>query len=768
MQPGRQRESHRPPSPQGMGNTNNNTFPITITASPPITANPSNTQNAVHTGQNTHQSAVHIVQKNSCSLLPDKNSKCATSSDGKETEEEDVFMQDEHKSPRQGTQAANAAAPSRNVPVAATDRSPTVTAAGNILQNEQRVSDRIHTPIHHVMETYANTPPFPKTAYAHTHDEDDGKSSKGNFELKWITLRADLRSPSSPFYRMALPKGPSNNKTVLGNIMYKAATMTGQVFSPNVLIAGLDTKRIKMETISNKERDEQKKKHEEAATTMAQTTAKTAAMQASGNAAGGIGSSSWNSSSSPFALLSSSSSSSPTPPSNSFFPIHSHHFQLYFDTVENCKKGFNLLTAMGLSPRLPTTRIITGKVYGFPFTASNDEIEKHLQQHAWYEGGCPSLVITRAMQPKVHMHGGMSQPRDECYFSVLASESTKARAIPSLKSLRPLTYHVYRRSEKTVCYHCNRVGHTSKQCDAANVMNACDGVRDACIMCGSFDHVSMTCPSRDDPHAKCIICHQAKHSVRACPLYRGTYKELKSVDINNKTQTQSAWSKPLHIQTSASNQHQQQPQPHPQIQHKKQRDTTIEDMIKMMKQIVADNTELRATVNSLTTQLNTLVQTISSLMAAQLSNNNSGMIMYDGNIHDKNTQAGGNANMQAPITTPARKSKDTATGTTDIRTAMSKAASTINKTRAVPSATPHVPHPTVSTHHDMTEQDEEDDDNDTNDDALSDIDVGLSEDEKALQKLASKVQDGKGVLGKRDAKGKSSPKKGKTNKKARK
>ena len=63
-------------------------------------------------------------------------------------------------------------------------------------------------------------------------------------------------------------------------------------------------------------------------------------------------------------------------------PVATHRFRLHFDTATDCKKGYDLLASLHLEPRIPVARYKTGQVRGFPFTATNKEIEQHLQQHA--------------------------------------------------------------------------------------------------------------------------------------------------------------------------------------------------------------------------------------------------------------------------------------------------------------------------------------------------------------------------------------------------
>ena len=178
----------------------------------------------------------------------------------------------------------------------------------------------------------------------------------------------------------------------------------------------------------------------------------------------------------------------------------------------------SLLSRLDLSPRYPMAPTIRGKVFGIHFMTGNEVIAQHFQKHAWYVGGAPSLTLTRVR------HGIMKgMYRDECHFTVSASELKHAMQIPMLRSSQLLRWETLEKSKITLCNHCNREGHISKACPDADKTNAQNGIRGACIMCSSFDHVVASCPMMSMPDAVCSICRAGKHTVRACPLARGSY-----------------------------------------------------------------------------------------------------------------------------------------------------------------------------------------------------------------------------------------------------
>jgi hypothetical protein len=604
-----------PPSLAGMGNTitNNHTFPITLTSNPTNTNNPSS---AVHNGQNT----LHNVQ-------PASTTHYAPAGTPREEKTSDVLSAGVHNAGADGTASNGAANQVRTSPpqhppasdnasksmhdVDMADDAMAVqpsTSTQHVdpvapVHTQQSVSDRVPTPAHPIEKSYASVPPFPPSARASLFRADAAVSETDDaaFALKWITIRVNLRAHTSRYKGLALPITPSNNLTTLRRVMFRASENTGVTFSPRDIMQGLQHGRVQMRIMT---KDDITQAHK--------TTAGQAGMGASAAAGDGIVHAPPTSSSSSLPLLEPDT-------------IPTHQIVLRFDSNTNCKKGYQLLKQLQLSPRVPSQRYITGKVYGFPFTATNAEMEPHMQQNAWYEGGVPSIVITRSMQPAQHMFGE-EQARDWCYFAVLASEFGKALHIPRINSTRPLYFEKYERSKTTVCYHCNRAGHTSNACAARARNNDVDGMRDACIMCGSFEHISKTCPTRDDPAAMCIICNKGKHTVRACPMYRGTYAKVACPQsrVQDRPSRNMRWAavagstqQQRHVpQQRQQNQQQQvwkQKQPHTH-DHNPQQDA-MDSMREENKGLREQIASLLTTQVAMARQLQVLTETLTTFMA---------------------------------------------------------------------------------------------------------------------------------------------------------
>jgi hypothetical protein len=335
--------------------------------------------------------------------------------------------------------------------------------------------------------------------------------------------------------------------------------------------------------------------------------------------------------------------------------LWSHKYTITFDTVQNTKTAYAVLSSMKLSPNLPSPHIITGTFLGLPFNAPHEKKQAHFQQEAWYEGGAPSFMYTPIEQTDTVVHGFTStQFRDECYFSCLSTHWNHVQSMPSFNG-RPFTFQRYTRSKVKVCYHCQQVGHKMIACASKHISNAA-GQRDACIMCGSFDHVNASCPARNDPAATCMLCKKGKHTSRACPLYRGTYTHVPTRQNTQTKHIQKAWGTGKTVEIVAG---QQQPQRHqqqhtqaygqqrpgwkPKQPQERQRDThetsahvqmyitqiaqqgkvidalqkTMEGMAKTMegmsKQIEAMNTLLSASMSQSHTHTNTQIQDMTSV-----------------------------------------------------------------------------------------------------------------------------------------------------------
>ena len=646
----------------GMGNTTN--VPITIAASPPV-----NVGGSVHNVHNT------------------SNPISATSTERKEEKADDLLHAQVHKSsrvvPGQKDAADRAGGSTSLGGLSGTnwnemaDDDDDMYDADDVSQHDSRtekatgvqntslapstaattaqsqnVFDRVPTPAHPILETTATVPPFPA---AHKDDasrfDEDGKPVAGSFDMKWITIRVDMRSHSSHFRSYGLPKGRSNNLTSLRRVLFRASELTKVSFTPSEMFVGMDKGKVDLSYLS---KEEMAKLQEQI---------KTTAAVAAGNGSG-LDSSSLSSSLSP----TSSSSSSST------LSFWSHQFRLHFDTVTNTKKAYASLSAMRLSPRVPSPRTITGIVYGFGFTSTNERITQQMQQHAWYEGGAPSAVITRRMQPMSRLHMfDVPQPCDGSFFSVAASEFPKFLLIPSLNSSRPITVERYTRSKTVVCYHCNQAGHIGSACASKEMKNAMSDVRDACIMCGSFDHIHASCPARDDPNATCIICKTGKHTVRACPKYKGTYKKVTPRLNNNNIQQQQtrtrAWGTQNTVGIITGQQSRTQAQTTTQTttntqnarqqQQQRANNTHIAQQDKMIAFLQAQHVAQQKSIDSLTEQVAILTRLLTAHMI-QNNNINSqphGSVVHADDTTKTETEMDGTATTTATTTAKKAASK---------------------------------------------------------------------------------------------------------------
>ena len=64
---------------------------------------------------------------------------------------------------------------------------------------------------------------------------------------------------------------------------------------------------------------------------------------------------------------------------------------------------------------------------------------------------------------------------------------------------------------------CRKFNHTYTICEQRK-----QHAHPACWRCGSFAHQTSLCTNSNN---KCILCRDAKHSARNCPLYVGTYRK---------------------------------------------------------------------------------------------------------------------------------------------------------------------------------------------------------------------------------------------------
>lgn len=141
------------------------------------------------------------------------------------------------------------------------------------------------------------------------------------------------------------------------------------------------------------------------------------------------------------------------------------------------------------------------------------------------EGGAPSLRITPQEFSPID---GVTLNRSPCYFSVFESEFRFCQSIPSLGSpSRPLRFEEWKSSGKKVCSFCKKFDHNFSICEERKKHN-----HPACWRCGSFAHQTPQCTNTN---TKCILCRDAKHTARNCPLYVGTYRKVGTKPANPPT-----------------------------------------------------------------------------------------------------------------------------------------------------------------------------------------------------------------------------------------
>jgi hypothetical protein len=553
-----------PPSPSslaGMGNTTTNTtLPITITTT--ATQNPTNTAHNV-------PDDVHNVQLTATVSF-------VSSSDGWDEKKHDVLSVGEHKSGEPVTVVNGAAHRARTVRSPQQPPSNTDSAGKHdaLMPDGVAVAQRIPTPPHPIARSHYATPNLPDTAAAApaaaiaavlavlSSSPSSSASSPSQVLGTELSLDVDLRSPGCHY---AMSPSPANNYAMLQKIIHKMATVSNVSYSPAHMMPGMN-KRVEVQ---------------------AYTTARMADLRAKKQTAAAAAS----------------------PPNKSdVVTVPSHRFHLSFDNPSNTRTAVIFLDSIGLCPMIPPATIVRGKVYGIPYHTSDADITAHLQNHVWYEGGAPSLVITRVSHRA--MRGIVDDMcRDECYFTVLRSEFKHARQIPTIRASppRPLRWFIYHPSASTVCTHCFKQGHTRKSCKHASTTNK-QGIRDACSACGSFDHTIASCTAMKDPAYVCMLCHAGKHSMTTCPVLRGSYTEIAAgphdnantrVSAHTQAQTRpSDWSRKPNIRQQRSQQQpqqqhqqqQQQQQPHTSVPSRPaphRHDTELSDIVKMLREEVS-------------------------------------------------------------------------------------------------------------------------------------------------------------------------------------
>lgn len=151
-------------------------------------------------------------------------------------------------------------------------------------------------------------------------------------------------------------------------------------------------------------------------------------------------------------------------------------------------------------------------MYGIPYYEQKNThtLTQHIQSHAWFEGGAPSLRIWPIEFDPIE---GVTLNRSACYFSVLESEYRFCQShIPSLSNPeRPLRFEEWT-SGKTVCTGCWKIGHTAGICQQRK-----QHPHPACSRCGSFAHRVSECQA-PTPNACCAKQQNTLHAVVPCSV----------------------------------------------------------------------------------------------------------------------------------------------------------------------------------------------------------------------------------------------------------
>lgn len=620
-----------PPSLQGIGNTIN-TIHVSPQQSPPITTS-INPTFSVHSVQptSTAVSAPHSncsdekkddllhaqVHNSARTFTGEKHSADGANSRARErelagaNEKErprddamgDVGMQPQH-APSQNKSAKRF---SLGVDFAAEDEDEDddIGPTSSISPASAPLLQRVYTFPHPIESTRSRFPPLPDRSPA------DASASPETGRKECI-FDVDLRSLGRGY---SLFSTNSNNLVMLKKMMHKYASMQHEKdrarlpisFSPRDLMQGLNLRNIKVRRLDTK-----------------RNTATATAVLAAAAA-----------------------------PSSSVVQTPSHRFTLSFDSSANCAHGMSLLRRLGLSPFPPTELMITGKVHGIHYTTDNNDITQHMQKHAWYVGAATSLVITRIehiMEDDMYY--------DVCYFAVLASEAKYLQQIPMLRNPNQyLRWERYHSSRKRICGHCHKEGHNSKACPHAQQTNKEHGIRDACLMCASFEHAIMSCPDAKREEAQCMLCHDGKHIIRACPLYRGSYSKMFDHGVGSQRTNPHAsiWKRPPHVQMPSSAVNVYAPNAssnnttHTTDTRTRQEMSEMRSMIKQLQASLASKDkkfeEMMTTMRDMMTSQTAMMNTITQL-TAQIS----------ANTHANNGVHVGHAPLQAMTATPSTPS----------------------------------------------------------------------------------------------------------------
>ena len=568
-----ERTCELPPSLPGMGNITNNTtsYNNTITDSH-LQAETQNLNHPVHSG---HISGGKISNSN---FSTNQKQFDDTTTDWCSEEQEEPsdaknvefsLQTSAHKNTRNSTRNHS----NRNAAIKNSD-----------VLEDVPPPDRVYTPPNFIGESRFSTPSFsPANPINPDHDRtSNSDNTEFNSKCKECILEVDLRSLGRGY---VLQPVASNRLCMLNKLMMKRREMIGKnapIFSPTKLMDGLNTGNIGVYVYREKQ--------------MEQMRARIAKPVDS--------------------LTSSSSSLSNESIDNeqqqNYPTVPSHRFTLRFDTPQQCSKGIALLTQLGLSPRYPTPPVIRGKVYGFHFLTENDDISSLLQKYAWYIGGAPSLTITRVLHR--HIEGLY---RDECYFTVSASEFNHIVQIPSIRSGRPLKWEPYRGPKIIFCTHCNKQDkHFRKSCPLLAQSNAVQGIRDACVMCGSFEHVVANCPEMEKEDVVCSICKNGKHTVRACKLTRGSYAKVLVGADSTTGQTKTKWTWKNGSMTAAQRMAADQQQQQQQQQRQQQQHQADDETVFIARQARSENEHYQAEISRMKSEISRLSKSIDSITQA--------------------------------------------------------------------------------------------------------------------------------------------------------
>ena len=568
-----ERTCESPPPPPGMGNINTNTITHNNTISDSRLQ--AETQNLIHAVHNVHISGGKISNSNFptnrnqfdkriidwCSEDPEE------STDAKNI---DFPLQtSEHKSNKNCTRnLSNHEAPNENF----------------YDDVEVLPPQRIYTPPNPIGETRYSTPSFAPADRGNSAESNNSDNFEFNSKCTECILEVDLCSLGRGY---VLKPVASNRLCMLSKLMTKRRELIGKnapTFSPTKLMDGLDIGNIGVHVYRQEQMNQMRARLSKPADSS------TSSLSSHPNQLEGG-----------------------APQVNQPF-VPSHRFTLRFGSPLQCTKGMALLTQLGLSPHYPSPPRIRGKVFGFHFLDENKDISALLQEYAWFIGGAPSLVLTRELH---RQQEGLYC--DDCQFSVFASEFNNILQIPSPHSGRPLKWMPYKGPKIVFCTHCNKQdNHFRKSCPKLAQSNSVQGIRDACVMCGSFEHVVADCPDMKKENVVCSICKKGKHTVRACPMTRGSYAKVLvgADDTTGLLKTKWTWNNGTMTaaQRMAADQQQQQRQ---QFQQRQQQQASDKPMF-IAHQARPENEHYQAEISRMKNEISRLTKSVESIAQANI------------------------------------------------------------------------------------------------------------------------------------------------------